>query len=380
MRPYIRDMTDTRDASVQDLFDIMWDLGATDLLLTVGAPPLARVMGELKPLVNMERLLAVDTERMTNELLTPEDQTHFEKGREVDFSFSWKGRARFRGNAFHQRGCVALSLRLIPFEIPSFADLGTPPAVERLVQAPHGLILVTGPTGAGKSTTIASMIDWINQHRSCHILTLEDPIEYLHHHKQSAVNQREIGTDSESWAHAFRSALRQDPDVILVGEMRDTESIATALTIAETGHLVFATLHTNDTSQALDRIIDVFPSDRRDQIQVQLAATLRGVIYQRLFPRIQGGMVAAYEVLLANNAIRNLIREGKTRQMRNVIATSRNEGMVTLETWLSKLVMEGIIDHDEAALGSLFPKEIERLPGGRPQPSAVVGAGRNGNG
>ena len=354
-------MTGVPELSVHQLFDVMWNLGASDLLLTAGAPPLARIMGDLRPLVDVTKLEPADTERLTLELLSPDQALDFKHGKEVDFSFSWKSLARFRGNAFHQKGCAALSLRLIPFKIPTLVELGVPGAVKPLVEAPHGLVLVTGPTGSGKSTTIAAMIDWINEHRSCHILTLEDPIEYLHHHKLSAVNQREIGTDSVSWDDAFRSALRQDPDVMLVGEMRDLNSISTALTIAETGHLVFATLHTNDTSQSLDRIIDVFPADRRDQIQVQLAATLRGVVYQRLFPRLDGGMVAAYEVLLANNAIRNLIREGKTRQIRNVIATNRNEGMQTLEVALSQLVVAGIIDHDAAARGSLFPKEIDRV-------------------
>lgn len=353
-------MTVSPELSVHRLFDVMWKLGASDLLLTAGAPPLARVMGDLKPLDDPTPLEPADTERLTFELLSAEEAALFHTGREVDFSFSWKGLARFRGNAFRQKGCVALSLRLIPFRIPTLADLGTPPILEQLVRAPHGLILVTGPTGAGKSTTIASMIDHINENRSCHILTLEDPIEYLHHHKRSAIDQREIGSDTESWEHGFRSALRQDPDVMLVGEMRDPDSIQTALTIAETGHLVFGTLHTNDTSQSLDRIIDVFPAERRDQIQVQLAATLRGVIYQRLFPRLDSGMVAAYEVLLANNAVRNLIREGKTRQIRNVITSSRAEGMNTLENWLSQLVLGGTVDYDAAAKGSLYPKDIER--------------------
>jgi twitching motility protein PilT len=219
-------------------------------------------------------------------------------------------------------------------------------------------VLVTGPTGSGKSTTLASMIDWINTNRRCHIITIEDPVEYMHHHKQSAVNQREIGPDATDFHSALRSALREDPDVLLVGEMRDPESIGVALSIAETGHLVFATLHTNDTAQALDRIIDVFPGERRDQIQVQLSSTLQAVVYQRLLPRNHGGLVAAFEILRANHAVRNLIREGKTQQLRNVVSTHQSEGMQTLEMSLTGLVADGIVDHELAVGYSLYPKEV----------------------
>ena len=257
---------------MDDLLELVWNAGASDLLLTNGAPPLVRVNGELRPILDAA-LDATATEHLALGLLSGEQIAELASGREVDFSFGWKDLGRFRGNAFRQRNTVALSLRLIPARIPTFEELGAPAVLERLVQYPHGLILVTGPTGAGKSTTLAAMIDLINQQRACHILTIEDPIEYLHQHKRSAVNQREIGQDSESWARALKAALREDPDVLLVGEMRDPESIQTTLTIAETGHLVFATLHTNDTAQAIDRIIDVFPSDRRDQIQVCLLYT-----------------------------------------------------------------------------------------------------------
>jgi twitching motility protein PilT len=350
-------------AKFDELLEMVWDGGATDLLLTCGAPPLVRVDGELVPL-STDPLTEHDTERLTTGVLNDEQNERFRAGNDIDFAFSWRGLARFRGNAFHQRGNVALSLRLIPYRIPSFGDLGAPPAVETLVQSPHGLVLVTGPTGAGKSTTLAAMIDWINENRACHILTIEDPIEYIHTHKRAAVNQREIGQDTESWERALKSALREDPDVLLVGEMRDPDSIATTLTIAETGHLVFATLHTNDSAQALDRIISVFPADRRDQIQVQLASTLRGVVYQRLLPRIAGGMVAAYEVLLANHAVQNLLREGKTRQLRNVLSTHQSEGMQTLEMSLSGLVAADILDYELAKKASLYPREVEP-PGSR---------------
>jgi twitching motility protein PilT len=356
-----------------ELLEMVWNARATDLLLTRGAPPLVRVDGELTPLTD-QPLTEDDTERLTATALTDEQNERFQRGNDVDFGFSWRGLARFRGNSFHQRGNVALSLRLIPYKIPSFGDLGAPPAVEALVKAPHGLILVTGPTGAGKSTTLAAMIDWINENRACHILTIEDPIEYIHNHKRAAVNQREIGQDIQSWERALKSALREDPDVLLVGEMRDPDSIATTLTIAETGHLVFATLHTNDSAQALDRIISVFPADRRDQIQVQLASTLRGVVYQRLLPRTAGGMVAAYEVLLANHAVQNLLREGKTRQLRNVISTHQAEGMQTLEISLSQLVAADILDFESARRASLYPREVEN-PAHRHQGPRLAVAG-----
>jgi twitching motility protein PilT len=244
--------------------------------------------------------------------------------------------------------------------------------VRRLVELPQGFVLVTGPTGGGKSTTLASMIDWINTHRRCHILTIEDPIEYVHEHKLSAVNQREIGSDSPSFDQALRSALREDPDVLLVGEMRDLTSIQAALTIAETGHLVFATLHTNDSAQALDRIVDVFPSDRRTQIQVQLAHVLSGVVYQRLLPRTNGGLVAAFEVMVGNEAVRNLVREGKTKQLRNVITTHRQEGMRTLEMSLNELVQAGVIDAETAQVASLYPREV----GASPALSSIAGGRR----
>jgi twitching motility protein PilT len=257
-----------------------------------------------------------------------------------------------------------MALRVIPYEIPGFDELGIPPAVEHLVNLPMGLVIVTGPTGSGKSTTLAAMLDYINRRRACHIVTIEDPIEYVHGNHRSAVSQREVGNDTESFPRALRSALREDPDVLLVGEMRDLESISTTLTIAETGHLVFATLHTNDSAQAIDRIVDIFPSDRRDQIQVQLASTLEGVIYQRLVPRIGGGLVAAYEVLFASHAVRNLVREGKTRQLRNVISTHQTEGMQTLEMALTHLVAVGLVDYETALKVSLFPKEVGMPPAG----------------
>ena len=346
------------NSQIDRYLDELWAQRGTDLHLTAGAPPLIRVNGQLQPIAGADRLAPHEIDTMIRKVIGEDLIGRFDFEGEVDFSFSWKDRARFRGNAFRQRGSAALALRLIPFQIPSFADLGLPAVVEQLVNLPQGLILVTGPTGSGKSTTLASMVDYINDHRACHIVTLEDPIEYLHRHKKSAVNQREIGEDSTSFGRALRSVLREDPDVLLVGEMRDLESIQSTLTVAETGHLVFATLHTNDTAQALDRIVDSFPSDRRSQIQVMLAHVLQGVIYQRLLPRAGGGLVAAFEVMTGNHAVRNLIREGKTGQIRNVVMTHQADGMQTLEADLSRLLALGLIDR-EAALGvSLHPKEI----------------------
>jgi twitching motility protein PilT len=249
----------------------------------------------------------------------------------------------------------------------------------QILRTPSGLVLVTGPTGAGKSTSMASMVDYINGYRRCHIITIEDPIEYLHTNQLAAISQREVGTDTESFETALRAALREDPDVVLVGEMRDLESIAAALTIAETGHLVFATLHTNDSGQALDRIIDVFPAERRPQIQVQLAGTLLAVLYQRLLPKRSGGLVAAYELMLGVAAVRNLVREGKTRQLRNILVTHRADGMQTLESALADLVKAGVIDYGTATEASLFPKDIpkpELVPGMVPAGPGASGAPR----
>ncbi|MDQ1704632.1 MAG: twitching motility protein PilT [Frankiaceae bacterium] len=346
---------------VDRLLENLWELGATDLVLTVGAPPLMRLDGELQPFNGDQPLTADDTQSMLASILSSQNREPFtDDSRELDFSFSWRETARIRGNAYRQRGNVAVALRLIPHEIPSFEWLGLPEQVRSWSELRRGLVLVTGPTGGGKSTTLASLIDHINQNRRVHIITIEDPIEYVHDHAMSAVDQREVGDDTASFADALRSALREDPDVLLVGEMRDLESIRFALTIAETGHLVFATLHTNDVAQALDRIVDVFPSDQQPQIRVQLANTLSGICYQRLLPKQSGGMTAAYEVMVANSAVRNLVREGKTNQLRNVLVTGQNDGMQTLEMSLSQLVKDGIVSYEEALAVSLFPKELAK--------------------
>jgi twitching motility protein PilT len=364
------DKSGVRDISaIQPWLGEVWDERGTDLLLTEGAPPLIRVNGEVRPVTGGQPLSGPEVEQIVHAVVGDALVGRFIEDREIDFAFSWEDKARLRCNAFHQREACALALRVIPYDIPTFSDLGLPPAVEQLVNTAMGLVVVTGPTGSGKSTSLAAMLDYINRHRKCHIVTIEDPIEYVHGHHLSAVNQREVGSDTLSFERALRSVLREDPDVLLVGEMRDLESIATTLTIAETGHLVFATLHTNDSGQALDRIVDIFPSDRRDQIQVQLSATLAGVVYQRLLPRLGGGLVAAYEVMLANPAVRNLVREGKTRQLRNVIATHQGEGMQTIEQSLSDLVRTGVVDYEVALGVSAHPREIAR-----PSPSAGTAA------
>ena len=355
-------MTTTTDGIdvtlIESFIQVLWDRGGTDLLVTARSPLRMRVDGELTPMEGSAKLTEAQASELVMRVIGNDLTEQLRERKEVDFSFPWHDKARFRGNAFHQQGGFAMSLRMIPNHVPSFEELNLPEAIERFARLPQGLVLVTGPTGSGKSTTLASIIDHINTHRSCHILTIEDPIEYVHDHKRAAVNQREVGVDTESFTTALRSALREDPDVILVGEMRDLETIQFALTIAETGHLVFATLHTNDAAQALDRISDVFPANRQEQIKVQLAASIQGVVSQRLIPKIGGGQVAAFEVLVANNAMRNLIREGKTHQIRNVVATSMGIGMRTLEASLSQLCAEGHITYDEAVARSLFPKEV----------------------
>ena len=335
--------------------------GASDLHLTVGRPATVRLDGVLVPFEGVPLLLPADTERMVMSLLDEQQSGELNEFSQVDFSFGLESLGRFRANAYKQRNSYALALRVIPFRVRSLEELGAPWGAMELLTKPFGLVLVVGPTGSGKSTTLAAMIDRINQTRPLHILTIEDPVEYLHEHKVAMVNQREVGTDVNNFTDGLRSALREDPDVILLGEMRDLDSISITLTLAETGHLVFATLHTNDASQALDRIIDVFPGDRRDQIQTQLAGTLQGVISQRLLPAIGGGRVAAYEVLMANDAVRNLLREGKSRQLRNTMISGQQDGMQTIEMDLARLVSSGMISIETAMEASQFPKEIMAL-------------------
>ena len=332
--------------------------GASDLHITVGRPPTARRDGTLVSFEGVDVLTPETTARMVHSLLSDVNKAEFEEKHQVDFSFGIEGLGRFRANAFRQRNSCALALRVVPFRVRSLEELGAPKSATTLLNKPYGIVLVVGPTGSGKSTTLAAMIDRINETKPVHILTIEDPVEYLHHHKTAMINQREVGTDVMSFPEGLRSALREDPDVVLLGEMRDRESIAIALSLAETGHLVFATLHTNDASQALDRIIDVVPGDERPQIMTMLAGTLQGVMSQRLIPAISGGRVAAYEVLVGNEAVRNLLREGKSRQLRNVIATGGTDGMQTIEMDLARLVTSGLVSMEMAQAASAYPKEI----------------------
>jgi twitching motility protein PilT len=351
-------MSEPSIAPVERYVQELWERDATDLLLTAGAPPLMRIDGALTPVPGAAPLTPDDTERIVSELSGSELFERLHRDREIDFSFGWEDKARLRANAFHQRGALSLALRIIPYEIPTMDELNLPPAVQDLVNLPQGLILVTGPTGAGKSTSLASMLDWINTHRPCHIITIEDPIEYVHRNKLAAVDQREVGIDTLTFERGLRAAFREDPDVLLIGEMRDNETIRAALTLAETGHLVFATLHTNDAAQTADRIVDVFPAEQQAQIRVQLAGSLEAIVSQRLVPRSGGGMVAAFEVLIATYAARNIIRDGRSNQLRNVIMTGASEGMQTLEMALTALVAEGLCDREEAVNHSLHPKEV----------------------
>jgi twitching motility protein PilT len=348
----------TPDPMLTTLLQATVSAGASDLHITVGRPATARRDGVLVPFEGVDVLQPFETERMVMSLLNDDHKAELERANQVDFSFGLEGLGRFRANAYKQRNVFALALRVVPFRVRTLEELGTPWACTELLNRPFGLVLVVGPTGSGKSTTLAAMIDRINATKPVHILTIEDPVEYLHNHKLAMVNQREVGTDVLSFAEGLRSALREDPDVILLGEMRDLESISNALTLAETGHLVFATLHTNDASQALDRIVDVFPADKRDQIQIQLAGSLQGVVSQRLLPAEGGGRVAAYEVLMGNDAVRNLLREGKSRQLRNVMIGGQQEGMQTLEMDLARLVAAGMISFETAASVSAYPKDI----------------------
>jgi twitching motility protein PilT len=356
--------------TMAQLLDALFEREASDVILSAGAPPTLRIDGQLVP-CDDQPLAPTDTDTMVRELLSPQQRLVFTEQNSVDFSFQWGEEGRVRGNAFRQRGSVAVALRAIPTRIPSFAELFLPDVVGELAKEPHGLVLFTGPTGSGKSTTQASLIDSINAERPCHVITIEDPIEYLHANKRAVIEQREVGVDTPTFAHALRGALREDPDIVLVGEMRDLESIAIALTVAETGHLVFGTLHTNDAAQAVHRVVDVFPAEQQQQIRVQLASTLIAIVHQELLPRIGGGRVAAFEVMVATPAVRNLIRDNKVNQLRNVMVTSSDDGMCTLEAALGWLVRAGLINMADAEARSLFPEEL-RNPSARYTPAAAL--------
>lgn len=349
---------------MEKLLRTMVEQGATDLHITAGAPPHIRVNKRLVPL-DYPPLSPADTQRLCYSVLTEAQKKRFEEQHELDFSFGIAGLSRFRGNLFVQRGAVAGAFRTIPHRIPSFRELGLPPIVEELTRRPKGLVLVTGPTGSGKSTTLAAMIDRINEERSCHIVTIEDPIEYLHPHKRSLVNQREVGSDTFGFKEALKHVLRQDPDVILIGEMRDIETIETALTLAETGHLTFATLHTNSCIETINRIVDVFPPHQQQQIRTMLSFVLEGILCQRLLPRADGrGLVLALEILIPNAAIRNLIRENKVHQVYSHMQMGQLEsGMQTMNQALFALYKEGLITLEDACSATTNVEELRKMLG-----------------
>jgi twitching motility protein PilT len=350
-----------------DFADILMEVvsrRASDLHIAAGAPPTVRIRGRLLPLEDYPILTPTDTREIIYSILTSDQRQRLETDWQIDFSYSIPGHARFRVNAYFQRAALGAAFRLIPFAITSIDDLGLPTVVHEFTKKPRGFVLVTGPTGSGKSTSLASMIDAINESREEHIMTIEDPIEFLHRHKKCLINQRELGSDAQSFGTALKAALRQDPDVILVGEMRDLETIQTALTAAETGHLVFATLHTQDTPQTIDRVIDVFPPSQQGQVRVQLATALQGIMTQQLLPTADGsGRVVATEVLVPTPAVRNLIREGKTHQIYSVLQTGGSQGMQTMDTALATLVRAGKITRALAESRSSTPEELRRLLG-----------------
>jgi twitching motility protein PilT len=350
-----------------DFADILLEVienGASDLHLTAGSPPMVRKKGKLHPL-DYPILSSQDTREIVYSILNNEQRKRLENEWQIDLSYSVPNKARFRVNAFFQRASIGAVMRTIPTEIPKLSDLGLPPVLEELTRKPRGFVLVTGPTGSGKSTTLAAMIDLINQERQEHILTIEDPIEFLHRHKNCVVNQRELGTDATSFANGLKAALRQDPDVILVGEMRDLETMMTALTAAETGHLVFATLHTQDTASTVDRIVDAFPPAQQHQVRVQLSMALQGVVTQQLLPTPDGKeRVCATEVLVPTAGVRNLIREGKTHQLYSALQTGASHGMQTMDASLVELVRTGKITSQMAERRSSSPGELKRLISG----------------
>ena len=349
-----------------DFADILLEVieaGASDLHLTVGAPPMVRERGRLRPL-DYPKMTSQDTREIVYSILNNDQRKKLENEWQIDLSYSVPGKARFRVNAYFQRASIGAVMRTIPQDIPKFDSLGLPEVLKDFTRKPRGFVLVTGPTGSGKSTTLAAMLDVINKERHEHIMTIEDPIEFLHRHQNCIVNQRELGADAQSFALGLKAALRQDPDVILVGEMRDLETIATALTAAETGHLVFATLHTQDTAQTVDRIVDVFPPTQQHQVRVQLSVSLQGIVTQQLLPTADGqGRICACEILVPTPAVRNLIREGKTHQIYSALQTGGAHGMQTMDAALADLVRRHKITRELAEARSSSPEELRRLMG-----------------
>jgi twitching motility protein PilT len=353
-------MAEAMTAQMKQLLDVAIEKGASDLHITVGVPPTIRIDGKLLPLTEHGPITPEAAERLLMSIMTADQIERLHQRRELDFSFGY-GKTRFRTNAFYQKGTLSAALRLIPLAVKAMEELGIPPILERFTEPSQGFVVITGPTGHGKSTTLAALVENINQKRPEHIITIEDPIEYVFEHKKSIIVQREIGSDTNSFSRALRSALREDPNVVLVGEMRDLETIEAALRLAETGHLVFTTLHTNSAGQTADRIIDVFPPHQQQQVRMQLANVLLGVVSQRLLPRVQGGRVLATEIMMANSAVRNTIREGKTHQLPNIIQTSASEGMIALDKVLAELVSRGEITIDVALAWALDPKAFKMM-------------------
>ncbi len=349
------------DIHIDELLHIVVDRNCSDLHICNSSPPIIREDGALKKL-NYVDFTPQQTQRMMYEIISDEHIQRFETTLELDFSYQLPRRARFRVNLYRDRGAVAAAFRLISNRIPTVRELNLPPMLETLTDKPRGLILVTGPTGSGKSTSLAAMINHINTNRGVHIITIEDPIEYLHTHKLSIINQRELGSDTKSFLNALRASLREDPDVLLVGEMRDTETIALAITAAETGHLVFATLHTNNAAESIDRMIDVFPPGQQEQIRIQLANNIQAVISQQLLPRASGpGRIPAIEIMVATPAIRNLVRENKTHQIPSMIQTSAGHGMMTMDQCLRDLYLKGFVTLEEAMMRAINIEELKKM-------------------
>ncbi len=348
---------------IDELLRVAVERKSSDIHLTVGLPPMVRIDGEVVALP-YDICKPEDTRRLVYDTLTNENLEKFERTHELDFGYGVKGLARFRFNVYMQKGNVAAALRAIPTKIPSFESLGLPAVIRDLSNRSSGLVLVTGPTGSGKSTTIATIIDDINENRQTHILTIEDPIEYIHNHKKSMVNQREMHADTMSFHAALRAVLREDPDIILVGELRDLETIEAALTLAETGHLVFGTLHTRNAPSTIDRVIDVFPSDQQDQIRVLLGNTIEGIVSQQLIPKLGGGRVASIEIMMGTPAIKNLIREGKTHQMYSTIETSAKQGMQTMDRSLADHFRNGSCSYEDCLMRAVDKETFSRLAKG----------------